>query len=397
MSAVNERRRLQLELDKSRKMAAIGNMLSSVAHDLSNFLVAINGYAALAAQENSSKQNSFASRVLHAGQQANALTQKLLNFNKQPPRQTTVHDLRGILESSAPLLNQVATPDIKLLTHYPEDPLYADVVEDQIENILLNLIINARDALPEGGEIKLQVAPAFLTPEFCKTAPWAKPGRFCEISVQDNGIGIPTEILPHIFEPFFSTKSSDQGSGLGLANIRQLVEASHGFINLTSKSSKGTLVRIFLPRCGAPAKRVKPRKDEIQHKAETLLLIEPDQSVSEYAQLVLRSVGYTVLTANTGDEGLALYQQHHVDIHLLLTELVLPQLPGQKLIDQVQQYNPNQKILVCSAHLHFPRHAAYISRKQIPVLAKPYLLEDLRRAVATTLISPDNMAISGRG
>ena len=396
VTALNERRRLQLELDKSRKMAATGNLLSSVVHDLSNFLVAINGYAALAMQEQSPEHKNHASQILHAGQQANALTLKLLNFNKQQPRQTTVQDLRGILKNSASLLNQVTTPDIKLVTRYPKDPLYADVVEDQIENILLNLIINARDALLEGGEIKLVVAPAFLTPEFCKVEPWAKPGRFCEISVQDNGTGIPVEILPHIFEPFFSTKTSDQGSGLGLANIRQLVEANKGFISLTSKPSKGTLVRIFLPRCGAPAKRVAKNTDVIQPKEETLLLIEPDQNVSEYAQLVLRSVGYTVLTANTGDEGLALYQQHHEDIHLLLTELVLPQFPGQKLIDQIQLYNPDQKILICSAHLHFPRHASYISRKQIPVLAKPYLLEDLRRAVATTLISPDKQAISER-
>jgi signal transduction histidine kinase/CheY-like chemotaxis protein len=394
-NALNESRKLHLELDKSRKMASIGNLLSSVAHDLSNFLVAINGYASLAIEERSPGSKNYADRILHAGQQANALTQKLLNYNKLQPQQTTVQDLSLILENSKPILQQVTTPDIKLSANYPEDPLYADVAEDQIQNILLNLIINSRDALLDGGEIKLAAASVFFTPEFCRTETWARPGRFCEISVTDNGSGITEEILPHVFEPYFSTKTDDQGSGLGLANIRDMVEANEGLIKLSSKPLIGTTVKVFLPQCGVPAKRVSvKRQKSATLDQETLLLIEPDQRVSQLVQLVLRSVGYTVLTASAGGEGLALYKQHQDKIDLLLTELVLPTLPGQKLIDQVQVYNPNQKILICSAHLHFPKHASFISEKHLPTLSKPYQLEELRHAVATTLIATDMKAIS---
>ena len=394
-NALNESRKLNLELDKSRKMASIGNLLSSVAHDLSNFLVAINGYASLAIEERSPGSKNYADRILHAGQQANALTQKLLNYNKLQPQQTTVQDLSLILENSKPILQQVTTPDIKLSANYPEDPLYADVAEDQIQNILLNLIINSRDALLDGGEIKLAAASVFFTPEFCRTETWARPGRFCEISVTDNGSGITEEILPHVFEPYFSTKTDDQGSGLGLANIRDMVEANEGLIKLSSKPLIGTTVKVFLPQCGVPAKRVSvKRQKSATLDQETLLLIEPDQRVSQLVQLVLRSVGYTVLTASAGGEGLALYKQHQDKIDLLLTELVLPTLPGQKLIDQVQVYNPNQKILICSAHLHFPKHASFISEKHLPTLSKPYQLEELRHAVATTLIATDMKAIS---
>ncbi|MBT5203348.1 MAG: response regulator [Gammaproteobacteria bacterium] len=394
-NALIESRKLHLELDKSRKMATIGNLLSSVVHDLSNFLVAINGYAALAVEERSPGSKDYADGILYAGQQANALTQKLLTYNKPQPQQTTVQDLRQILENSKPILQQVITPDIKLTASSPEEPLYADVAEDQIQNILLNLIINARDALLDGGEIKLEASPAFFTPEFCRTETWARPGRFCEISVTDNGSGIAEEILAHVFEPYFSTKTDDQGSGLGLANIRNILEASKGFINLSSKPLIGTSVKIFLPQCGVPAKRVsaKVQKRDISNQ-ETLLLIEPDQRVSRYAQLVLRAVGYTVLTAYAGDEGLTLYKQHQGDIDLLLTELVLPTLPGQKLIDQVQVVNPTQKILICSAHLHFPKHASFISEKHLPTLSKPYQLEELRHAVAMTLISAEMKALS---
>lgn len=395
--ARNESRKIHLELDKSRKMAAIGNLLSSVAHDLSNFLVAINGYAALAVEERLPSSKNYADRILHAGQQANALTQKLLSYNKLQPQQTIVQDLREILKNSTPMLQQVTTPDIELIARYPEDPLYADVAEDQIQNILLNLIINARDALLDGGEIKLEAAHVFFTPEFCKSETWARPGRFCEISVIDNGSGIAEEILPHVFEPFFSTKADDQGSGLGLANIRNLVEANKGLINLSSNPLTGTSVRIFLPQCGVPAKRVSAKTQKsVTSGQETLLLIEPDQRVSRYAQLVLRSIGYTVLTAYTGDEGLALYKQHQDEVDLLLTELVLPKLPGQKLIDQVRVYNPKQKILICSAHLHFPKHASFVSKNHVPTLSKPYQLEELRHAVATTLISADMKAIAKR-
>ena len=387
-TALNESKVLHLELDKSRKMATIGNLLSSVVHDLSNFLVAINGYAALAAEENVLSNKNYADKILHAGKQANTLTQKLLSYHKRQPQKTTVQDLRGILTHSIPLLQQVTTPDIKLTARCPEDPLYADVAEDQIQNILLNLVINARDAIPDEGEIILEASTVVLTPGFCKVETWARPGRFCVISVTDTGSGISEEVLPHVFEPFFSTKTDDQGSGLGLANIRNLVEASNGLINLFSEPLIGTSVKIFLPQSGAPAKRVTAKVEkDIASNQETLLLIEPDLRVSKYAQLVLTSIGYTVLTADTGDEGLAAYKQHQDDIDLLLTELVLPNLAGQKLIKQVQDYNPNQKILICSAHHHFPKHAAFIAKQQLPVLSKPYQLEELRHTVAITLIS----------
>ena len=379
-------RKSEEELRHSQKMEAVGRLAGGVAHDFNNLLTAIIGYAELIATRTSSnslaKQN--AELIRKAGEQAAALTRQLLAFSRKQILQPKVIDLNTLVVEMERLLRRVIGERFDLQSHPDADNGRVKADPSQLEQVVLNLGVNARDAMPRGGKLVIRTANVSLDRQAAsELSASLKPGDYVELSVTDTGAGMDEETMSHIFEPFFTTKGPGKGTGLGLATVYGIVRQTGGGISVESELGKGSTFRIYLPVESAPVDftRTPLLPVEKSDNFETVLVVEDEDIVRELVCEVLEHQGYNVLCARDGIEALNLAEDYDGEIHLLVTDVIMPHMNGHELAHKLTALRPDMKVLYVSGYSdnEIGDHGTLDPRYEL--LQKPFTPQVLARKI----------------
>lgn len=387
-SDVTERKRLEDQLRQGNKMEAVGLLAAGVAHDFNNLLTAIGGYAefVLDTLDDGDLRRRDLVEISKAADRAAALTRQLLVFGRRQTLQPKVLDLNLLVADVHKLLQRTIPEHIVFVLDLGStlDNVRADA--GQLQQVLMNLAVNAADAMPSGGELRFVTNSVDVNERWARQHPPMKPGRYVRLVVRDTGVGMPPEIVARVFEPFFTTKQLGKGTGLGLATVYGIVKQSDGFIWVTSEPKRGTSFEIYLPAVREPVETVLPvsRKTEPVGGTETILLAEDDGAVRRLAGDVLRRYGYHVLEARDGDEAIGIAAGREGPIHLLVTDVIMPGLSGRHLAKSLSALRPHIGVLYCSGYSAEVREGAGLVR-DLPLLAKPYPLPELLHKVREIL------------
>jgi len=388
---LSERLRLEKQLLHSQKMDSIGRLAAGVAHDFNNLLTIITSYSELALDDVPAQSGLEAKlqEILLAARRAAELTRQLLAFSRKQPQALRVVELNQVIAGIAKALQRLIGEDIRL-RFFPGEGLSRVRVDPvQIEQILLNLAANARDAMPQGGHLRIETASVFLDEEYVHTKPATIPtGYYSTITVSDDGTGISPKNLPHIFEPFYTTKPAGEGTGLGLATVYGIVKQSKGFVWVYSEPRMGTVFRIYLPGVAAhpyPGKTAVCRTEQFAHGSETILLVEDECSVRHATAEFLTRLGYTVLEAGDGAEALALARNCPRPIHLALTDVVMPNMSGGQLARELAGLMPETKLLFVSGYSGKTVLDHKVADRETNFLNKPFTLTQLSSKIQEVL------------
>ncbi|HET9223584.1 MAG TPA: PAS domain S-box protein, partial [Roseiflexaceae bacterium] len=352
---VTERRRLETQFQQSQKMESIGRLAGGLAHDFNNLLTVMTGYGEIA-RENLSPTDPAREdlgELLQAAERATGLTRQLLAFARKQAIEPRVLNLNDLIVDMGRLLRRLIGEDVELLTHPAPDLDQVKVDRGQIEQVIVNLAINARDAMPEGGKLTIETKNASLDALYAQQHLEISAGDYVMLAVSDTGVGMDAEVQSHLFEPFFTTKPAGKGTGLGLATCYGIIKQHGGSIGVYSEVGLGTSFKIYLPRIIAPSEAIAQRNhtDGLPRGAETVLLVEDEVSVRALAARVLRAQGYNVIEAANGDEALALaHDQDAAGIDLLLTDVIMPQVGGRELAARLTALLPRLKVLYMSGY-----------------------------------------------
>jgi PAS domain S-box-containing protein len=391
MHDITERKRLEDQLRHSQKMEAVGLLAGGVAHDFNNLLMLIQAHnerlqAGLAAGAPAQKESLG---IEHAVTRAASLTGRLLAFSRKQVLQPTVMDLNGVLTEVAKMLDRLIEKNITLRVAPAPSlwPVKAD--PGQVEQLIMNLAVNARDAMPQGGQLLIETRNAEIGGSHPRLRDGVRPGQYVILVVGDNGVGMDREIQAHMFEPFFTTKEPGKGTGLGLAIVYGVVKQIGGWIQVDSKTGQGTTFEIYLPRAEEAKASAAPDKlldlTTVPKGTETILLVEDEVGIRELATDFLQGRGYMVLTAMDGNEALRIAEGHEDLIHLLVTDIVMPNVGGNELAKRLRQVRPQIKVLFMSGYPDHPALPSGSVEAQTTVLQKPFSLDMLAHKVRSLL------------
>jgi PAS domain S-box-containing protein len=389
---ITGRKQLEIQFMQSQKMEAIGRLAGGVAHDFNNLLTAISGFGtmALESMEPSLKQSRYVREIIKASERAAALTRQLLTHSRMQVQQTLSWNLNGIVEDMVPMLKRLIGENIRLDME-PEPGLGQAMLDrGQVEQILLNLVVNARDAMSDSGRIVIKTGNVFLDQAYLDNHLESSPGPHVMLSVSDNGGGMTPEVKAKLFEPFFTTKPPGKGTGLGLSVVYGIVKQSKGSISVYSEPGMGTVFRIYFPENAAPmeASRAPETVRDLASLRgdETILLVEDAQQVRNFAALALEAQGYTVVEARNGVEALTVLETHP-DIRLVVTDVVMPDMGGATLAGRIRQLRPLLPILFMSGFAEHTEVNDLIASSGERFLQKPFTPFDLARKVREVLAS----------
>jgi two-component system, cell cycle sensor histidine kinase and response regulator CckA len=392
---LTERMRLEAQLLQSQKMDAIGRLAGGVAHDFNNLLTIITSYSELAldAIVPGSALESKVREILAAARRAAELTRQLLAFSRKQVQSLRIVDLNQVTSAIATTLRRLISEDIEL-TFVPGADL-GQVRADpmQIEQVLMNLAVNACDAMPQGGILTIETSHIFLDDDYVRGKHAIIPtGHYALLTVSDNGVGIPKDHLPHIFEPFYTTKPSGKGTGLGLATVYGIVKQNRGFIWTYSEAGLGTVFKIYLPciRHGRPASEstpdaLPPDAVSILHGNETILLVEDEDALRRATAEFLALCGYTVLEAKNGIDALAVAKAHGATIHLVISDVVMLHMSGGQLAEELEAVRPETKVLFVSGYAGKTIVDHKVVHLNSNFLQKPFTLKQLSLKVREVL------------
>ncbi len=390
-SDITERKKLEAQFRQAQKMEAIGVLAGGVAHDFNNLLSVILSYASLVHRglDPGSPLAAEVAEIQRAGERAAELTRQLLAFSRQQVLQPKVLDLGEVVTGLKSMLQRMLGEDIELALRIdaPHARVWAD--PSQVEQIVMNLCVNARDAMPKGGRLSIEISELELKPGAVHTADLA-PGHYVRLAVSDTGTGMTPEVRERIFEPFFSTKEQGKGTGLGLSTVFGIVKQSRGHIGVRSEPGQGTTFEVLLPRSEASPKAsaAAPAPPASLRGRETILLVEDDEQVRAVTCTVLRDAGYTVLDAQNAGEAFLISEQHKGEIQLLLTDVVMPRLSGPELAAKLGPTRPAMRVLLMSGYVDNHRGALPESAAALPLLMKPVTPEALLRKLREVLGPP---------
>jgi len=386
---ITEQKRLEDQLRQAQKMEAVGRLAGGVAHDFNNLLMVIQGHTSLLTErlaEGTAERRSV-DQIQKSSERAAGLTRQLLAFSRMQVMQPKVLDLNGVVADLGKMLRRVIGEHIELILRYDSNLGRVKADPGQIEQVLINLVVNARDAMPSGGKLVVETCNLALDEAAARRVPSLKAGSYVVLSVSDTGIGMDPETQSHIFEPFFTTKEQGKGTGLGLATVYGIVQQSGGNITVYSQPGQGATFRLYLPRVEEPADRgsgIRPRP-KIPKGSETVLLVEDETEVRELAREALRRGGYAVLEARDGEHALRLAESFAGPIHLLVTDVVMPNMGGPDLAARLQEVRPSIKVIYMSGYSEYTSAGHARVGPLTAFLQKPFSLEMLGRKVREVL------------
>ena len=386
---ITKRKSVETQLLQAQKMEAVGRLAGGIAHDFNNLLTAIFGSSDLLLEDLTvdDQRRADVEDIKKAAQRAAALTRQLLAFSRKQVLALQVLDLNALIADLEKMLRRLIGEDIEFRTILTSDLGAVRADPGQLEQVIMNLAVNARDAMPQGGKLTLETANVDLDAAYAQAHAPLAPGRYAMLAVSDTGIGIDAQVKAHIFEPFFTTKEKGKGTGLGLATVYGIVKQSDGSIWVYSEPGQGTTFKIYLPRVEAAAEppAPKPMPPASVRGSETILLAEDEEAVRNLMRRVLEAHGYTLLVAADGQEALRLADGHKGPIHLLLTDIVMPNLGGRQLAERVVSARHATKVLYLSGYTDDAIVHHGVLEPGIAFLEKPFTPQGLARKVRELL------------
>ncbi len=385
---IDENRRMEAQLRQTQKMEAVGQLAGGVAHDFNNMLQAILGHidlAMLAVAPNDPVRSDL-EEARRAGQRAAELTRQLLAFSRRQVLAPQNLDLNELIDGLLKMLRRVIGEQVELsfISGHNLGSILADT--GQIEQVIMNLCVNARDAMPKGGRITIETENVVIDERYRETHPWATVGRYVLLSVTDEGCGMDKETVSHIFEPFFTTKDVGRGTGLGLATVYGIVKQHEGLIHVYSDPGKGTTFKIYFPIVERAAVAVDNKiPDRVVGGTETILLAEDESMVRDVAQRVLKEAGYTVVAASDGREAIALFHEHIDEIDIAVLDVIMPNIGGKDVYTHIKEHKPDMPVLFSSGYSENAIHTQFILNEGMQLIQKPYDGRDLLRKVRELL------------
>jgi len=367
----------------------VGRLAGGIAHDFNNLLTVITGYTEIMkmnlGQDGNLNQN--VEDILEAANRAAALTGQLLAFSRKQVLQPRVLNLNNVVTGIEKMLRRLIGEDIDLVSIFDPDLGAAKVDPGQIEQVIMNLVVNARDAMPQGGKLTIETANVYLNENDVRRYAEVSPGPYVMLAVSDNGSGMDTQTLSHIFEPFFTTKPRDKGTGLGLAMVHGLVKQSNGHIWTYSEPGQGTTFKIYFPRVEEPLEALpsKVNSSETPHGDETILVVEDNDALRALISHFLRSKGYKVLEARNGKEAIRRTEECEGPIHLMLTDVVMPEMRGDQLAAHLKPLLPQMQVLYMSGYTDNAIVHQGILTPGLTFLPKPFRLPDMLSKVRELL------------
>jgi len=391
---ITETKRLEEQLRQSQKLESVGRLAGGIAHDFNNMLTAIIGYSELTlrALEGDHPLRRNIEEIKKAGERSALLTHQLLAFSRRQVLQPVVLDLNEVITDTTKMLERMIGEDVQLVIALEPKTGLVNVDPGQLSQIIMNLAVNARDAMPQGGRLTIETANICLEPDDAREKVGILPGAYVVLAVCDTGHGIDDKILQHIFEPFFTTKNIGKGTGLGLSTVYGIVKQSGGNIEVDSKVGAGTTFRIYLPRVAeqSEAAEIKDTSAELPSGTETILLVEDEELVRNLSREILETCGYTVIEARNGLEALEVCENGGCKIDLLMTDVVMPQMGGRELAEKLTEKLPNLQILFTSGYTDdgMARHGG-VTETSTNFIQKPFTFDALAHKVRELLNAED--------
>jgi two-component system, cell cycle sensor histidine kinase and response regulator CckA len=388
---VTARKQLEAQFLQAQKMEAIGILAGGVAHDFNNLLNVINGYCELVLEdtaEDDPKHNDL-EQISLAGKRAASLTSQLLAFSRKQILQPEILDLNDAVIGMSSMLRRLIRESIDLVTIARPDLGLINADPGQIQQIVMNLAVNARDAMPHGGKLTIETANVDLDEDYAREHPDVKAGPHVMLAISDNGLGMDDGTKSHLFEPFFTTKGKGEGTGLGLSTVYGIIKQSNGFIWVYSELGKGTTFKMYFPRAEGDLSRL-TGEGQLEQRArgtETVLITEDESSVRALAARILRDRGYTVLEASNGKQALDIAKEYAGEIHLALTDVVMPGIGGRELVSQLASVRPGIRALYVSGYTDDAIVHHGILDTGVAFLQKPFTVESLARKVREVIHS----------
>jgi PAS domain S-box-containing protein len=387
---VGERQQLEEQLRQAQKMEAVGRLAGGVAHDFNNLLMVIKGHTELLLNDlppSAAHSVRKIELIDRAADRAASLTRQLLAFSRMQVLQPRVISLNTVVEEMGKLIPRLIGEDVELIIRTAPDLGAIRADASQMEQIIMNLAVNARDAMPSGGRLLIETSNAELDHAYSNARPVVQPGRYVLLAVSDTGVGMDAETQARIFEPFFTTKEQGKGTGLGLSTVYGVVKQSGGFVWVYSEVDKGTSFKIYFPRVDQPVEKGTTLAPilESPRGTETILLAEDEGDVRELAREFLEAAGYTVIEARNGQEALKLAAEHATEIDLVITDLVMPGMTGQQLAALLQQERSGLGVIFMSGYSEHAASEAAQSGSSVRILTKPFNRSALLRAARDVL------------
>jgi PAS domain S-box-containing protein len=372
---ITEQRRVQAQFRQAQKMEAVGLLAGGVAHDINNVLTAILGYCELLLERVQTEPDLVADidEVKTAGERAARLTHQLLAFSRKQVLQPQVLDLGQVVTDVDKMLSRVVGDDVQVRISSGQPLHHVKADRGQIEQVLVNLVVNARDAMPQGGSIQISTSNVVLDGEFAQRHEGLAPGRYVALAVKDSGTGMSPEVLAHVFEPFFTTKGPGKGTGLGLATVYGIVKQSGGYVWIDTVLDEGTTVTTYLPVVDAPLDADAPATALMPARgSETILLAEDDPALRLLIRRILQRAGYIVLESQDVGHAQAIAESHSSPINLLVSDIVMPTMNGPNLAQLLLAFQPSMKVLYISGFAPTVVPGLSATSRRVSFLAKPF-------------------------
>jgi signal transduction histidine kinase/ActR/RegA family two-component response regulator len=386
--AEEQRAKLEQQLRQAQKMEAVGRLAGGIAHDFNNLLMVIRSYAEMLqnrlSADDTLRKNT--QEIMKAADRAASLTRQLLAFSRKQIFSPVILDLNAVIDETAKMLRRLIGEDIECRVSSAESLWMIEADSDQIVQVLMNLCVNARDAMPQGGMLTIATGNVTVEEGSIDGQEYVPPGDYVWLSVTDTGTGISKEVQGQMFDPFFTTKDVGKGTGLGLSTVYGIVKQSGGYVWVDSELGQGACFMIYLPRVKQAIAPEKPAKAEVRPRGTgTILVVEDEEALREVICDYLRSLGYTVFAAGSGEEALSAASEHEGHIDLLITDLVMPKMSGRELAQMLGSLHPNLKTMYMSGYTDDAELRHGIPELAARFLQKPFSLGTLARKVRETL------------